>query len=56
MIAVSTNQPIQRSPIPSPIPVPANSLATPIENGFTVDAIAPTVALAMIIPAATMRS
>ena len=56
MIAVSTIQPIQRSPIPSPMPTPANSDATPIENGFTVEAIAPTVALAMIIPATTMRS
>jgi hypothetical protein len=32
--------------MPSPSPTPANSLATPIEKGFTVDAIAPTVALA----------
>jgi hypothetical protein len=50
VIVVSTNQPIQRSPIPSPIPTSANSLATPIEKGFTVEAIAPTVALAMIAP------
>jgi hypothetical protein len=42
--------------MPSPIPTSANSLATPIENGFTVDAIAPTVALPMIIPAAAIRS
>ena len=42
--------------MPSPSPTPANSLATPIEKGFTVDAIAPTVALAMIVPATTMRS
>ncbi len=42
--------------MPSPMPVFANPLATPIENGFTVDAIAPTVALAMIIPATAMRS
>ena len=56
MIAVSTAQPIQRSPMPSPIPVFANSLATPIENGLTVDAIAPTVVEAMIIPATAIRS
>ena len=56
MIVVSTAQPIQRSPMPSPIPVFANSLATPIENGLTVDAIAPTVVDAMIIPATAMRS
>jgi hypothetical protein len=42
--------------MPSPMPTSANSLATPIENGFTVDSIAPTVALAMIVPAAAMRS
>ena len=55
-MAVRTNQPIQRRPIPSPIPTPANPLATPIETGFTVEAIAPTVALPMIIPATAMRS
>ena len=56
MSTVTHTQPIQRSPIPSPIPTPANSLATPIENGLTVEAIAPTVALAMIVPATTIRS
>ena len=56
MIVVRTNQPIQRSAIPSPSPTSANSLATPIENGLTVEAIDPTVVLAMIIPAAAIRS
>ena len=42
--------------MPSPIDTPASPAATPIENGFTVDAITPAIAPRMIIAAVTSRS
>ena len=45
-----------RSTMPSPIETPASPAATPIENGFTVAPITPTIAPRMIIDAVTRRS
>jgi hypothetical protein len=42
--------------MPSPIDTSASPEATPIENGLTVDAIAPVIAPTMIIAAVVIRS
>ena len=46
----------ETEPDPSPIEIPAASEATPVANGFTVDASTPTPAPIRMVPAATMRS
>ena len=45
-----------RSPIPSPMLIPAESDATPVANGLTVEASTPDPAPRKMIDAATIRS
>jgi len=52
----STNHIAIRSPIPSPIVIPAASDATPVANGFTVEASTPVPAPRKMIAAPTIRS
>jgi hypothetical protein len=47
---------ISRNPMPSPSATPAASEATPVANGFTVEASVPTPAPTMMIPTPTIRS
>ena len=53
---VRTTQRTPRNPMPSPIERPASPAATPIENGFTVDAMTPVSAPRISIDAVTRRS
>ncbi len=54
--AVRTIHIAKRSAMPSPSEMPAAAEATPVANGFTVEASTPTPAPRMIVPVATMRS